>query len=46
MEMAITTLPDGGTICVSGDITERVSAQRARAETELNIASSLSKWRP
>jgi PAS domain S-box-containing protein len=35
MEMAITTLPDGGTICVSGDITERVSAQRARAETEI-----------
>src|SRR5882762_6535751 len=33
--MAITTLPDGGTICVSGDITERVSAQRARAETEI-----------
>src|SRR5947208_2468927 len=35
MEMAITTMPDGGTICVSGDITERVSAQRARAETEI-----------
>jgi PAS domain S-box-containing protein len=35
MEMAITALPDGGTICVSGDITERVSAQRARAETEI-----------
>jgi len=35
MEMAITTLPDGGTICVSGDITERVSAQRERAETEI-----------
>jgi len=34
-EMAITTLPDGGTICVSQDITQRVSAQRARAETEI-----------
>jgi two-component system cell cycle sensor histidine kinase/response regulator CckA len=34
MEMAITTLPDGGTICVSRDITERLRAQRARAETE------------
>jgi PAS domain S-box-containing protein len=34
-EMAITTLPDGGTICVSHDITQRVSAQRARAETEI-----------
>lgn len=33
-EMAVTTLPDGGTICVSHDITERVSEQRARAETE------------
>jgi len=28
-------LPDGGTICVSRDITERVSAQRARAEAEI-----------
>jgi PAS domain S-box-containing protein len=35
MEMAITSLPDGGTICVSRDITQRVSAQRARAETEI-----------
>jgi PAS domain S-box-containing protein len=34
-EMAITTLPDGGTICVSRDITQRVSAQRARAEAEI-----------
>ncbi len=34
-EMAVTTLPDGGTICVSHDITERVSEQRARAETEI-----------
>src|SRR5713226_6935940 len=34
-EMAVTALPDGGTICVSHDITERVSAQRARAETEI-----------
>jgi PAS domain S-box-containing protein len=34
-EMAVTALPDGGTICVSHDITERVSAQRARDETEI-----------
>jgi two-component system, cell cycle sensor histidine kinase and response regulator CckA len=34
-EMAVTTLPDGGTICVSHDITERVSEQRARTETEI-----------
>ena len=34
-EMAITTLPDGGTICVSRDITQRVSALRARAEAEI-----------
>jgi len=33
-EMAVTSLPDGGTICVSHDITERVSAQMARDETE------------
>jgi len=33
-EMAVTALPDGGTICVSHDITERVSAQIARDETE------------
>jgi len=35
MEMAVTALSDGGTICVSRDITERVSAQRARAEAEI-----------
>jgi two-component system, cell cycle sensor histidine kinase and response regulator CckA len=34
-EMAVTTLPDGGTICVSHDITDRVSEQQARAETEI-----------
>ncbi|HKV64162.1 MAG TPA: PAS domain S-box protein [Candidatus Acidoferrum sp.] len=34
-EMAVTTLPDGGTICVSHDITDRVSDQQARAETEI-----------
>ena len=34
-EMAVTTLPDGGTICVTRDITQRVSAQRARDETEI-----------
>ena len=35
MEMAITALSDGGTICVSRDITEKVSAQRARTEAEI-----------
>ncbi|OLB37304.1 MAG: hypothetical protein AUH11_09020 [Acidobacteria bacterium 13_2_20CM_57_17] len=35
MEMAITAMSDGGTICVSRDITEKVSAQRARAEAEI-----------
>jgi PAS domain S-box-containing protein len=34
MEAAITALPDGGTICVTHDITQRLSAQRARAEAE------------
>jgi hypothetical protein len=29
-EMAVTTLPDGGTICVSHDITEQLSARAAR----------------
>jgi PAS domain S-box-containing protein len=35
MEMAITSLPDGGTICVSRDITERRQAERALEETEV-----------
>ncbi len=35
MEMAITSLPDGGTICVSRDITERRKAEQARTETEV-----------
>jgi PAS domain S-box-containing protein len=34
-EFSITALPDGGTICVSRDMSERVSEQRARAETEI-----------
>src|SRR5882757_5282991 len=34
-EMAVTTMPDGGTICVSHDISQRISAQRERAETEI-----------
>jgi PAS domain S-box-containing protein len=34
MEMAITTLPDGGTVCVSRDISERREVEKARAETE------------
>ncbi len=35
LEAAITSLPDGGTICVTRDITERISAQRARDEAEI-----------
>jgi PAS domain S-box-containing protein len=35
MEVAITLLPDGGTICVSRDITERRKAERALVETEV-----------
>ena len=34
MEVAITALLDGGTICVTRDITQRLDAQRARAEAE------------
>src|SRR5258708_3676187 len=33
--MPVTALPDGGRICVRRDITDRVSAQRARDETEI-----------
>src|SRR5258708_17377901 len=33
--MPVTALPDGGRICVRRDITQRVSAQRAQAETEI-----------
>jgi PAS domain S-box-containing protein len=35
MEVAITLLPDGGTICVTRDITQRLTEQRARAEAEI-----------
>jgi PAS domain S-box-containing protein len=34
MEMAITALPDGGVVCIGRDITQRLSAQRGRAEAE------------
>jgi len=34
-EMAVSKLPDGGTICVSHDITDRISEQQARTETEI-----------
>jgi PAS domain S-box-containing protein len=34
-EMTVTSIPDGGTICVSRDVSERVSERRARAETEI-----------
>ncbi len=35
IEAAITLLPDGGTICVTRDLTERVREQRARDEAEI-----------
>jgi PAS domain S-box-containing protein len=34
MEVAITMLADGGTICVTRDLSQQVSEQRARAEAE------------
>jgi PAS domain S-box-containing protein len=34
LEMTITGLPGGGVVCVSRDITQRVSSQRAYAEAE------------
>jgi two-component system cell cycle sensor histidine kinase/response regulator CckA len=34
MEMAITALPGGGVVCISRDITQRLSAQRGWAEAE------------
>jgi PAS domain S-box-containing protein len=35
LEMAIASLPDGGTICVSRDVSERRKAERERKETEV-----------
>jgi PAS domain S-box-containing protein len=35
METSITALPDGGTVCVTHDISQRLSAQRARTEAEI-----------
>ncbi len=34
LEMAITAMPDGGLVCVARDISERLTAERARSETE------------
>ena len=34
VEMTITAMPQGGTLCVARDITERLAAERARTETE------------
>jgi two-component system cell cycle sensor histidine kinase/response regulator CckA len=34
MELGVTLLPDGGVVCVSRDITQRLSAQRGWAEAE------------
>ncbi len=35
MEMALCSLPEGGTICVAIDISQRLRAQRAHAEAEI-----------
>jgi PAS domain S-box-containing protein len=34
IEMTITAMPQGGTVCVARDIAERLAAERARTETE------------
>ena len=34
VEMAITTMPEGGVVCVARDISERLRAERAHLETE------------
>jgi len=34
IEMTITVMPQGGTVCVARDITERLATERARMETE------------
>src|SRR5712664_961282 len=34
IEMAITAMAEGGTVCVARDITRRLAAERARTETE------------
>jgi PAS domain S-box-containing protein len=34
IEMTITAMPQGGTVCVARDITERLATERARTETE------------
>jgi PAS domain S-box-containing protein len=34
IEMTITVMPQGGTVCVARDITERLATERARTETE------------
>ena len=34
VEMSITTMPQGGVVCVTRDIRERLTAERARSETE------------
>jgi PAS domain S-box-containing protein len=34
MEMTITAIPQGGAVCVARDISERLTAERARSETE------------
>ena len=43
MEMAITALPDGGTVCVCRDITARRNAEKAREEAEAKFRMLVEK---
>jgi len=43
MEMAITGLPDGGTVCVCRDITARRNAEKAREEAEAKFRMLVEK---
>src|SRR5260370_37798644 len=39
--MGVTWMPGGGRICVSHDISQRLSAQRERAETEIKYRTPI-----
>jgi PAS domain S-box-containing protein len=43
MEMAITALPDGGTVCVCRDVTARRNAEKAREEAEAKFRMLVEK---